>query len=57
MDHRAPGQTDDSEVSQDRRSFVGYLYEDVPQYVTTPPIEAVTFGWGVNEDGQLVGAE
>ena len=55
MNHRGPGQTDDSEVSQDRRSFVGYLYEDVPHYVTTPPIEAVTFGWGVNEDGQLVG--
>ena len=33
---------------------MGALYEDTPHYVSAPPIEAVTFGWGVNEDGQLV---
>lgn len=35
-------------------SSVGYLCRALPQYVQRPPIEAVVFGWGVNEDGQLV---
>ena len=35
-------------------SSVGYLCRSLPQYVQRPPIEAVVFGWGVNEDGQLV---
>ncbi|CAL5222769.1 g5181 [Coccomyxa viridis] len=34
-------------------SSVGYLCRALPQYVQRPPIEAVVFGWGVNEDGQL----
>ena len=35
-------------------SSVGYLCRSLPHYVQRPPIEAVVFGWGVNEDGQLV---
>ena len=35
-------------------SSVGFLCRSLPQYVQKPPIEAVVFGWGVNEDGQLV---
>ena len=35
-------------------SSVGYLCRSLPFYVQKPPIEAVVFGWGVNEDGQLV---
>ncbi len=35
-------------------SSVGYLCRSLPHYVQKPPIEAVVFGWGVNEDGQLV---
>lgn len=35
-------------------SDVGRLQKDVPSYVREPPIEAVVFGWGVAEDGQLV---
>jgi hypothetical protein len=35
-------------------SDVGRLAKDVPSYVREPPIEAVVFGWGVAEDGQLV---
>ena len=35
-------------------SSVGYLCRALPHYVQKPPIEAVVFGWGVNEDGQLV---
>eukprot|EP00884_Botryococcus_braunii_P004691 jgi/Botrbrau1/14222/Bobra.0254s0011.1 len=34
-------------------SDVGRLAKDVPSYVREPPIEAVVFGWGVAEDGQL----
>ncbi|KAK9908666.1 hypothetical protein WJX75_001202 [Coccomyxa subellipsoidea] len=34
-------------------SSVGFLCRSLPQYVQKPPIEAVVFGWGVNEDGQL----
>ena len=37
-------------------SSVGYLCRQLPPYVQQPPIEAVIFGWGVNEDGQLVRA-
>ena len=37
-------------------SSVGYLCRSLPFYVQKPPIEAVVFGWGVNEDGQLVSA-
>ena len=33
---------------------VGVLCQDLPSFVQVPPIETVTFGWGVNEDGQLV---
>lgn len=36
-------------------SSVGFLCRSLPHYVQKPPIEAVVFGWGVNEDGQLVG--
>lgn len=35
-------------------SSVGSLCFDLPNFVTNPPIEAVVFGWGVAEDGQLV---
>jgi hypothetical protein len=35
-------------------SSVGSLCRALPPYVQRPPIEAVVFGWGVNEDGQLV---
>ena len=35
-------------------SSVGSLCADLPNFVTAPPIEAVVFGWGVAEDGQLV---
>jgi hypothetical protein len=35
-------------------SDVGGLTKDMPNYVRNPPIEAVVFGWGVAEDGQLV---
>ncbi|CAL8461917.1 g1448 [Coccomyxa elongata] len=34
-------------------SSVGFLCRSLPLYVQEPPIEAVVFGWGVNEDGQL----
>jgi len=34
-------------------SSVGSLYAELPSFVTAPPIEAVVFGWGVAEDGQL----
>lgn len=34
-------------------SSVGSLCADLPNFVTAPPIEAVVFGWGVAEDGQL----
>jgi hypothetical protein len=33
---------------------VGSLSTRQPEYVVNPPIEAVVFGWGVNEDSQLV---
>ena len=31
----------------------GSLCRGLPRYVRQPPIEAVVFAWGVNEDGQL----
>ncbi|PSC75605.1 ultraviolet-B receptor UVR8-like [Micractinium conductrix] len=34
-------------------SHVGSLCDGLPAYVYDPPIEAVVFAWGVNEDGQL----
>lgn len=34
-------------------SPVGHLCKNLPVYVRKPPIEAVVFAWGVNEDGQL----
>lgn len=34
-------------------SHVGSLCESLPAYFVDPPIEAVVFAWGVNEDGQL----
>mmetsp|Transcript_2765 Transcript_2765/g.7800 ORF Transcript_2765/g.7800 Transcript_2765/m.7800 type:complete len:497 (+) Transcript_2765:160-1650(+) len=34
-------------------SFVGCLADRAPAYARHPPIEAVVFGWGVNEDCQL----
>ncbi|KAI3428794.1 hypothetical protein D9Q98_007613 [Chlorella vulgaris] len=34
-------------------SQVGSLCEGLPSYFSEPPIEAVVFAWGVNEDGQL----
>jgi hypothetical protein len=34
-------------------SHVGSLCEGLPAYFVDPPIEAVVFAWGVNEDGQL----
>jgi hypothetical protein len=36
-----------------RNTPVGALCRKLPQYVKTPPVEAVVFAWGVNEDGQL----
>jgi hypothetical protein len=33
---------------------VGSLSRDLPSYVNNPPVESVVFGWGTNEDGQLV---
>ncbi len=38
-------------------SSVGSHCADLPNFVTAPPIEAVVFGWGVAEDGQLVSQE
>lgn len=51
--------TRQSSTSSSRRlmkqnSSVGFLCRALPEYVQKPPIEAVVFGWGVNEDGQLV---
>lgn len=34
-------------------SAVGSLCDGLPAYFYDPPIEAVVFGFGVNEDGQL----
>lgn len=31
----------------------GALCRKLPKYVRSPPVEAVVFAWGVNEDGQL----
>ncbi len=31
----------------------GSLCASVPRFARHPPIEAVVFGWGVSEDGQL----
>lgn len=31
----------------------GSLCATVPRFARHPPIEAVVFGWGVSEDGQL----
>lgn len=39
-------------VGQSERC-VGSLSTRQPEYVVNPPIEAVVFGWGVNEDSQL----
>ncbi|KAK9819733.1 hypothetical protein WJX72_001724 [[Myrmecia] bisecta] len=39
--------------SKRQNSSVGILCRNVPAYVREPPIEAVVFGWGVSEDGQL----
>jgi hypothetical protein len=33
---------------------VGVICQGLPEFVYAPPVETVTFGWGVNEDGQLV---
>ena len=33
---------------------MGCLCDDLPDFVKDPPVEAVVFGWGVAEDGQLV---
>lgn len=33
---------------------VGIIVQGLPPFVYDPPIETVVFGWGVNEDGQLV---
>ena len=52
--HSGGPSAENSHTHVHRQSYVGSLHEDVPQYVSFPPIEAVTFGWGVNEDGQLV---
>ena len=30
------------------------MCRSVPEHVRFPPVEAVVFGWGVAEDGQLV---
>lgn len=38
-----------------RKSAGGDLCQGLPPYVYDPPVEAVVFGWGVSEDGQLVG--
>lgn len=29
------------------------FWENPPDYVLNPPVEAVVYGWGVNEDHQL----
>lgn len=34
-------------------SNVGTICKGLPQFVYSPPVETVCFGWGVNEDGQL----
>ena len=34
-------------------SKAGSLVANLPEYCGKPPIEAVVFGWGVTEDGQL----
>jgi len=34
-------------------SVLDEFSEDVPDYISEPPIECVVFGWGANEDGQL----
>lgn len=34
-------------------SSAGSLCKRTPQYAREPPVEAVVFGWGVCEDGQL----
>ena len=39
---------------QPSSDVVGSLCRNLPAYAQHPPIETVTFGWGVNEDGQLV---
>lgn len=33
---------------------MGCLCDNLPDFVKEPPVEAVVFGWGVAEDGQLV---
>jgi len=35
-------------------SFSSVITQGLPAFVYDPPIETVVFGWGVNEDGQLV---
>mmetsp|Transcript_13602 Transcript_13602/g.29116 ORF Transcript_13602/g.29116 Transcript_13602/m.29116 type:complete len:631 (-) Transcript_13602:438-2330(-) len=47
------GAGEDIAEQDDFVSPVGYLCNQLPRYVREPPIEAVVFAWGVNEDGQL----
>lgn len=46
--------TPEQRILLKQSSSVGFLCRSLPLYVQEPPIEAVVFGWGVNEDGQLV---
>jgi hypothetical protein len=39
-----------------RRPAETFLESRIPDYAKYPPIAAVVFAWGVNEDGQLVSA-
>ena len=51
---KAPSKNTSSVTLNTQTSSVGSLCFDLPNFVTNPPIEAVVFGWGVAEDGQLV---
>lgn len=51
---KSPSRNTSSVVLKRQTSSVGSLCSDLPNFVVNPPIEAVVFGWGVGEDGQLV---
>ena len=51
---KAPSRNPSNVTLKRQTSSVGSLCFDLPNFVTHPPIEAVVFGWGVAEDGQLV---
>ena len=49
----SPGSAVLTPASVGGSSHVGSLCDGLPEYFYSPPIEAVVFAWGVNEDGQL----